>query len=132
MLTLCIHYTINPLKLAEFEIYARTWPEAAARHGGKVIGYFAPTKIAGRTDTALALIDFPDLTVYERYREWLLADPEIRGERAPGRRGGSDPQRGARLRATGQLIPGQLIPGQLTAGAGARVLRRKNLVWPGG
>jgi hypothetical protein len=35
-----------------------------------------PTKIAGPTNTALGLIDFPDLTSYERYREKSLSDPD--------------------------------------------------------
>ena len=30
---------------------------------------------AGPTNTALGLIDFPDLASYERYREKLAADP---------------------------------------------------------
>jgi len=46
------------------------------RCGGKVVGYFAPTKFAGPTNLGLSLIDFPSLAAYERYREALAADPE--------------------------------------------------------
>jgi hypothetical protein len=41
-----------------------------------LLGYFLPTKLAGATNFALALIEFPDLAAYERYREALLKDPE--------------------------------------------------------
>jgi hypothetical protein len=76
MLTLSIHYTLNPAKLADFEAYARGVAGPIERCGGKVVGYFAPTKFAGPTNAALSLIDFPSLAAYERYREALAADPE--------------------------------------------------------
>jgi hypothetical protein len=41
-----------------------------------VVGYYAPTKLAGPTNSALSLIDFVSLAAYERYREALGADPE--------------------------------------------------------
>ena len=41
-----------------------------------MVGYYAPTKFAGPTNSALSLIDFPSLAAYERYREALAADPE--------------------------------------------------------
>ncbi len=75
MLTLCIRYTIDQNKLDRFETYARTWPEVIVRHGGTLIGYFLPTKLAGSTNTALALIDFADLGAYQRYRDGLAGDP---------------------------------------------------------
>jgi len=88
MLTLCIRYTLDPNKLAEFEAYARTLPKPVERCGGKFIAYYLPTKIAGPTNTALGLIDFPDLAGYERYREKLAADPDgveaLRGVEAAG------------------------------------------------
>jgi hypothetical protein len=40
------------------------------------VGYYLPTKLAGPTNTALGLIDFPDLAAYEQYREKLLSDKE--------------------------------------------------------
>lgn len=76
MITLCIRYTINIHKLADFEAYARRWPEPIRRCGGNLLGYFLPTKLAGPTNFALALIDFPDLASYEHYRHALMNDPD--------------------------------------------------------
>lgn len=75
MITLCIRYTIDIHKTHDFEQYARAWPEPIRRCGGELIGYFLPTKIAGPTNFALALINFPSLAIYEQYREALLRDP---------------------------------------------------------
>ena len=77
MITLLIRYTIDPRKVQEFETYAQTWPEATKRYGARLVGYYAPTKFAGPTNIAYALIDFPDLTVYESYREALTRDSEV-------------------------------------------------------
>lgn len=76
MITLCIRYTIDIHKLADFEVYARRWPDTIRRCGGNLLGYFLPTKLAGPTNFALALIDFPDLGSYERYRYALMNDPD--------------------------------------------------------
>ena len=76
MLTLCIRYTLDAAKLADFEAYARAVAGPIERCGGKLVGYFAPTKFAGATNLGLSLIDFPSLAAYERYRETLAADPE--------------------------------------------------------
>ena len=76
MITLCIRYTLDAGKLPDFEAYARSVAAPIERCGGKVVGYFAPTKFAGPTNTALSLIDFPSLAAYERYREALAADPD--------------------------------------------------------
>ena len=76
MLTLCIRYTLDAAKLADFEAYARGVAGPIERCGGKVVGYFTPTKFAGPTNVGLSLIDFPSLAAYERYREALAADPE--------------------------------------------------------
>lgn len=75
MLTLCIRYTIDMHKIADFEKYAQAWPEPIRKAGGELVGYFLPTKIAGPTNFALALINFPSLEAYERYREVLSKDP---------------------------------------------------------
>jgi NIPSNAP len=75
-ITLCIRYTIDANKLPDFEEYARHWPEVIRRSGGELVGYYAPTKLAGPTNFALALIDFRDLAAYERYREALMKDAE--------------------------------------------------------
>ena len=76
MVTLCIRYTLDANKLADFEAYARALPAQIERAGGKVAGYYLPTKLAGPTSTALGLIDFADLAAYEAYRGKLAADPE--------------------------------------------------------
>jgi hypothetical protein len=76
MMTLCIRYTIDANKLADFEAYARALPRPVERCGGKLVAYYLPTKIAGLTNSAIGLIDFPDLASYERYREKLASDSE--------------------------------------------------------
>jgi NIPSNAP len=76
MITLSIRYTIDAGKRADFETYARSVAAPIERCGGKVVGYFAPTKFAGPTNIALSLIDFPSLAAYEHYREALAKDPE--------------------------------------------------------
>jgi len=76
MITLSIRYTIDAGKRADFEAYGRSLAAPIERCGGKVVGYFAPTKFAGPTNIALALIDFPSLAAYEQYREALAKDPE--------------------------------------------------------
>jgi hypothetical protein len=78
MVTVCIRYTLDFHKLSDFERYARNWPEPIHRCGGKLLGYFLPTKIAGPTNWALALIDFPSLSAYEQYRDALMKDPDAR------------------------------------------------------
>ncbi len=46
MITLAICYTVDHNKLAEFEAYVRALP-AHIERGGKCIGYYLPTKLAG-------------------------------------------------------------------------------------
>lgn len=74
MITLCIRYTIDPGKLAAFEAYATGLAQPIERCGGTLVGYYLPTKFAGPTNLALALIDFPSLAAYEQYREKLAGD----------------------------------------------------------
>jgi NIPSNAP len=74
MLTLCIRYTIDIDKTAEFETYVAALQEPIRRCGGQNVAYYVPTKIAGRTDTGYGWIDLPDLAAYERYRAALLQD----------------------------------------------------------
>jgi NIPSNAP len=76
MITVCIHYTIDPHKRGDFEQYARNWPEPIRRCGGQLLGYFLPTQMAGATNTAYAMINFPSLADYEKYREALMRDPQ--------------------------------------------------------
>src|SRR5271154_1730869 len=74
MITLCIRYTIDQNQYRNFEQYARALPEPIRCCGGDLIGYFLPTKLAGPTNTALALINFASLDAYEKYREALAVD----------------------------------------------------------
>jgi len=76
MMTLCIRYTLDANKLADFEAYAHSLRQPIERCGGTYTGYYLPTKIAGPTNTALGLIDFPTLAAYEQYRAKLLSDPD--------------------------------------------------------
>ena len=76
MLTLCIRYTLDANKLADFEAYALSLPRPVERCGGTFAGYYLPTKISGPTNLALGFIDFPNLDAYERYREKLMSDPD--------------------------------------------------------
>jgi hypothetical protein len=78
MIILCIRYTIDQNKIKDFEEYARRWPEPIRRAGGDLIGYYLPTKIAGSTNVALALIGFSDLAAYEKYRDALTKDAEAK------------------------------------------------------
>ncbi len=75
MITLCIRYTLDANKLADFEAYAQAIPGPAERCGGRFVAYYLPTKVAGPTNVAIGLIDFPSLAAYEQYREKLLHDP---------------------------------------------------------
>ena len=75
MITLAIRYTVDHNKLADFEAYVRALPAHIERCGGKCVGYYMPTKLAGPSNAALGLIDFPNLAAYEQYRETLAADP---------------------------------------------------------
>jgi hypothetical protein len=88
MPTLCVRYKIKPSQLPDFEEYARNWPKPIERCGGKLIGYFLPTKFAGRTDSAIALIDFPSLAAYEEYRIRLMEDPDAKQNVAHAERSG--------------------------------------------
>jgi len=76
MFTLCIRYTLDPRKLADFESYARALPPIVERCGGKLIKYYLPTHLAGPTDSAFGLIEFQTLAAYEQYRERLSSDRE--------------------------------------------------------
>ena len=74
MITLCIRYTIDQNQYRSFEEYVREILEPIRRSGGELVGYFLPTKLAGPTNTALALINFSSLDAYEKYREAFGAD----------------------------------------------------------
>lgn len=73
MLVNCIRYTIDPAKRDAFAAYAKGWTEIiGADPEATLIGYFLPTRIAGPTHTAYALIGFASLAAY---RDRIAADP---------------------------------------------------------
>ena len=74
LITCCIQYELDPWAIEAFQDYARRWPPIIERCGGTLIGYWLPKE--GANDFALALIDFPSLADYERYRERLAGDPD--------------------------------------------------------
>ena len=76
MLTLCIRYTLDANKLADFEVYSRSLRAPIERCGGIYVDYYLPTKVAGPTNAALGLIDFPTLAAYAAYRDKLASDPD--------------------------------------------------------
>jgi hypothetical protein len=76
MIHLCIRYVIDPRKLQDFEQYARRLPPLIHRCGGDLTGYYLPTRFAGPTNVALALIAFPSLAAYEKYRQALGNDAD--------------------------------------------------------
>ena len=75
MITLSIRYTIDARKRQDFERYAQALGAIIPRCGGELVGYWLPTKFAGPTNSALALINFPSLAAYEQYRDRLGSDP---------------------------------------------------------
>jgi hypothetical protein len=76
MPTLCIRYRLDPSKLDLFEAYAKALRPIVERCGGTFVDYYLPTKLAGPTDAALGLIDFPNLDAYETYKSRLAEDAE--------------------------------------------------------
>lgn len=75
MHTLCIRYTLDPNRLADFRNYVTHELAAIRKAGGNIIGYWLPTDFAGPTNIAYGLIDFTSLEHYERYRNVLSEDP---------------------------------------------------------
>ena len=74
MITVHLRYEIDPAKLADFEHYGKLWIELVNRAGGTHHGYFLPSE--GDSDEAFALFSFESLAAYEKYREWMHADPD--------------------------------------------------------
>lgn len=69
MFVLRIDYVIDPEMVDDFVIYGSKWRGILPTLGVDLVGYFAPTKIAGSDNIALALIRFQDMTQYEMFRE---------------------------------------------------------------
>ena len=76
MITLCIRYTLDPNKLADFKSYVNAELGPIRRSGGNTLGYFLPTDFAGPNNEGLGLIDFQTLAEYEQYRGVLANDPD--------------------------------------------------------
>ncbi len=76
MITLYIRYTLDAAKRDHFERYARGLKGIIPRCGGDLVGYWLPTKFAGPTNIAIAMINFLSLAAYEQYRERLAKDPD--------------------------------------------------------
>lgn len=74
MITCYIRYHINPLKIAEFEHYAKRWIPLVNRFGGSHHGYFLPSE--GANNIALALFSFENLATYEQYRVASFKDDQ--------------------------------------------------------
>ena len=74
MITIHLRYEIDPAKLADFEEYGKRWIELVNRAGGTHHGYFMPSE--GDSDEAFALFTFESFAAYEKYREWMFADPD--------------------------------------------------------
>lgn len=75
MITCVVTYTVDPLKLAQFEEFARAWIRLVDARGGTHHGYFLPSE--GASDLALALFSFPSLAHYETFRAGFGVDPEF-------------------------------------------------------
>ncbi len=74
MITCYLRYIVDPMKLAEFEHYAKLWIPLVEKFGGTHHGYFLPHE--GPSNIALALFSFPSLADYEQYRHDAASDPE--------------------------------------------------------
>jgi hypothetical protein len=74
MVTCYLKYVIDPYKTTEFEHYAKLWIPLVNKFGGQHHGYFLPSE--GASDVALALFSFPDLCLYEEYRNRSFKDPD--------------------------------------------------------
>jgi hypothetical protein len=74
MITCYVRYVIDPLKLEEFETYAKMWIPLVEKFGGKHHGYFVPGE--GANNIALALFSFESLAAYEGYREQSKDDAD--------------------------------------------------------
>jgi hypothetical protein len=89
LITCFIRYTIDPNKLAEFELYGRTWMRLIEKYGGTHHGYYvpgdAPLSAAfsfpgvgedGPDNIAVALFSFPTVEAYDAYRRDVSKDAE--------------------------------------------------------
>jgi hypothetical protein len=75
MITLHLHYTIDPNKVSDVRTYVEREQKPIRECGGTIVGYYLPTDFAGATNKAFGIIDFPSLAEYEIYRAKLAAHP---------------------------------------------------------
>ena len=75
MITCVVDYTIDPVKVQEFERFGRAWIALVNDSGGQHHGYFLPAE--GASDKAMALFSFPSLADYETYRAKFGQDPRF-------------------------------------------------------
>ncbi|GAB5555156.1 MAG: NIPSNAP family protein [Saprospiraceae bacterium] len=66
MVTCFLKYTIDPLKVKEFEHYGKLWIDLVNEMGGTHHGYLKPYE--GPNNIGYASFSFPSLTAYESYR----------------------------------------------------------------
>ena len=66
MVTCFIKYTIDPLKVKEFEHYGKLWIDLVSQMGGIHHGYLKPYE--GPNNIGYASFSFPSLADYEKYR----------------------------------------------------------------
>jgi hypothetical protein len=74
MITCFLRYTLDPDKLAEFEIYGKMWIPLVEKFGGTHHGYLMPSE--GASNIALAFFSFESLAAYERYRITAATDAD--------------------------------------------------------
>jgi len=73
MVTCFLKYTIDPLKVKEFEHYGKLWIDLVNEMGGFHHGYLKPYE--GPNNIGYASFSFPSLADYEAYRN-KIADCE--------------------------------------------------------
>lgn len=76
MITCHITYTVDPMKISDFEAYAQAWIPLVERFGGTHHGYFLPHE--GPNDLAFAAFSFPSLAAYETYRSDSMQDEDCK------------------------------------------------------
>ncbi|WP_066630880.1 NIPSNAP family protein [Labilibacter marinus] len=66
MVTCFLKYTIDPIKVKEFEHYGKLWIDLVNEMGGFHHGYLKPYE--GANNIGYASFSFPSLSDYEEYR----------------------------------------------------------------
>ena len=74
MVTCYLKCELDPMKIKEFEHYAKLWIPLVEKFGGTHHGYFLPHE--GPNNVGLALFSFPSLAAYEQYRKDAREDEE--------------------------------------------------------